>query len=351
MNICYNCVDRHVDEGRGDVAGLVYESVYTGEKTTYTYAQMQQHVGKFATILKEKFSVGKGDRVLIYMPMVSVAAFAMLACARIGAIHSVVFGGFAAKELANRVDDCQPKLIITCSAGLEPNKVIKYAPIVDEALALTEKMENAKDLPRLIYQRPELDAKYSDPSVNKDVYHDYTEIMISKEWDLAPCESLPSTHPLYILYTSGTTGQPKGTVRDQGGTAVGLNFCMKNVFDVHVGSVHFASSDIGWVVGHSFIVYGPLIRGCTSLFFEGKPVIPDAGVIWRVCQEYKVTSLYMAPTAVRIIKKEDYEGALVKKYDISTVRTFCIVGERCDPDTIHWIHKHLPKVIINDTWW
>ena len=289
--------------------------------------------------------------MLIYMPMVPQAAFAMLACARIGAIHSVVFGGFAAKELANRIDDCLPKLIITCSVGLEPKKIIKYAPIVNEALTLTEKLENASELPRLIYQRPELDGKHLDTSVDPKVYHDYQKVMDEKDWEEAPCESLPSTHELYILYTSGTTGQPKGICRDQGGTAVGLNYCMKNVFDLHKGGVHFAQSDIGWVVGHSFIVYGPLLRRSTAIFFEGKPIIPDCGVIWRICEQYKVTSLYMAPTAVRVIKKEDYDGELVKKYDVSSVRTYCLVGERCDPDTILWIHKHLPHVIINDTWW
>lgn len=276
----------------------------------------------------------------------------MLACARIGAIHSVVFGGFAAKELANRIDDCLPKLIITCSTGIEPNKVIKYSPIVDEALRLSEKLEDAANLPRLIYQRRECDGKYADDAVKENPnYFDYDTLLNSKEWEEAPCESLLSTHELYILYTSGTTGEPKGIVRDQGGTAVGLNYSMKNVFDVGKDSVHFAQSDIGWVVGHSFIVYGPLIRGCTVIFFEGKPVVPDAGTIWRVCEEYKVTSLYMAPTAIRVIKKEDYEGELVKNYDVSSVKTLCLVGERCDPDTIYWIHRHFPKVLISDTWW
>lgn len=350
MNICYNCVDRHVDEGRGDLEALAYDSAYTGVQSTYTYKQLQVEVGKLASLLKTKFGIGAGDRVLIYMPMVPSAAFAMLACARIGAIHSVVFGGFAAKELANRIDDCLPKLIVTCSAGLEPKKVIKYAPIVDEALSMTTKLKDAAKLPRLIYQRPEKDGIHGDPTVS-DYYYDYQQTMDETDWPIAPCESLPSTHELYILYTSGTTGEPKGIVRDCGGTAVGLNYCMKNVFDLQQGGVHFAASDIGWVVGHSFIVYGPLLRCARAIFFEGKPVVPDAGVIWRVCEEYKVTSLYMAPTGVRVIKKEDYDGVLVKKYDISSVRTFCLVGERCDPDTIHWIHKHLPKVLINDTWW
>ena len=216
--------------------------------------------------------------------MVPAAATAMLACARIGAIHSVVFGGFAAKELANRIDDCLPKLIMTCSAGLEPKKIIKYAPIVDEALTHTEKLQNAKQLPRLIFQRLESNGKHADHNVDSSVYTDWQKLMDGQDWPEAPCESLPSTHELYILYTSGTTGTPKGVVRDQGGTAVGLNYCMKNVFDVGPNSTHFAASDIGWVVGHSFIVYGPLIRGSHVVFFEGKPVIPDAGVIWRVCE-------------------------------------------------------------------
>lgn len=282
--------------------------------------------------------------------MIVESAFAMLACARLGATHSVVFGGFAAKELANRIDDCSPKLIITCSAGIEPNKVIKYVPIVEEALTLCVKHSDATSLPKLIKQRRE---RYdlSDESVETHGnYSDYDELMARTD-TVAECVPVPSENPLYILYTSGTTGEPKGIVRDTGGTTVALNFCMRSVFNVNRGSVHFAGSDIGWVVGHSFIVYGPLLRGSSCVFFEGKPVVPNAGVIWDRVQKYKVTSLYMAPTGVRVIKKEDYEGEWVKKYDLSSLDGFLLVGERCDPDTILWMHRHLPHVKINDTWW
>jgi propionyl-CoA synthetase len=303
-----------------------------------------------ASVLKNRFNIEVGDRVLIYMPMVIEAAFAMLACARIGATHSVVFGGFAAKELASRIDDCTPKLIMLSSMGIEPGKHIPYAPIVDEALSHCVVVEDAESIPRLIKQRDELDGKLRSGELNEH-YSDYDELFDEEEEE-AECVDLPSTHPLYILYTSGTTGEPKGVVRDTGGTAVGLDWCMANVFNVHEDSVHFASSDIGWVVGHSFIIYGPLLRGCQTVFFEGKPVVKgNAGVIWEKCAQYKITSLYMAPTAVRVIKKEDYDGEFVKKHDISCVQTFSLVGERCDPDTIKWLHKNVPHVIINDTWW
>ena len=291
-----------------------------------------------------------GDRVVIYMPMVIEAAFAMLACARIGATHSVVFGGFSAKELANRIDDCQPVLIITSSCGIEPNKHIKYVPIIEDALSQCSRFDDAQRIPRLIKQRHELDGALFEENLNQDVYFDYEELM-EQTSNVAPCEPVLAPHPLYILYTSGTTGQPKGIVRETGGTIVGLNFCMRTVFNVNKGSVHFAGSDIGWVVGHSFIVYGPLIRCSSCVFFEGKPVVPNPGVVWDRVQKYKVTSLYMAPTGVRVVKKEDYNGDWVKKYDTSSLHGFLLVGERCDPDTILWINRNFPHVFINDTWW
>ena len=272
INICYNAVDRHVDNGNGHKTALIYDSVYTGMQKQYTYREVQSNVARLASALKETFGVTKGDRVIIYMPMVPEAAFTMLAYARIGAIHSVVFGGFSAKELHNRIESCSPKLVVTCSAGIEPNKVIPYAPIVNQALEMTKNPDSIK---RLIFQRRECDGKYEDNTVDPKVYTDYQTMMDSKDWEESECAVLPSTHPLYILYTSGTTGAPKGIVRDQGGTTVALNYSMKTVFNVNEDSVHFASSDIGWVVGHSNIVYGTMIRGGTSLFFEGKPNYPD----------------------------------------------------------------------------
>jgi len=321
--------------------------MYTGVSRKWTYKEVRDHSGKVASMMKQKFNVKKGDTVVIYMPMIIEAAFAMLACARIGAIHSVVFGGFSAKELANRIDDCKPALIVTASMGLEPGKEIPYPPIIEEAISLCTLFENASQTPRLICQRPGMEAD----KLN-EFYTVYQEAMTAEEWQVSECEELPATHPLYILYTSGTTGQPKGIVRETGGTTVALNASMRDVFNVNREDVFYACSDIGWVVGHNYIVYGPLLRGATSVFFEGKAVTPtEKGACWERAERYKATGLYMAPTAVRVIKKLDYTGEYVRKSDLSTVKNFLLVGERCDPDTIHWLHKLLPHVYINDTWW
>ena len=320
INISFNCLDRHVNDGNGDLVAFYEESAYTGKKKSWTYKQVLENTARLASVMKKQFGVEKGDRVVIYMPMVIEATFAMLACARLGAIMSVVFGGFAPKELASRIDDSNPKLIVTASYGIEPGKNIAYPPIVEEALGFC-KIENAKNIPRLIKQRPdELDGKLVYSELN-EFYHDYDKLM-AQETEQAAAVPVPSNHPLYILYTSGTTGSPKGIVRDTGGTCVALDFCMRSVFNIHKGDVMQAMSDIGWVVGHSFIVYGPLLRCASSVFYEGKPITPNAGKTWELCATYKSKVLYMAPTGLRIIKKLDYEGEYVKKYDLSHLESF-----------------------------
>ena len=339
LNTCYNALDLHVERGRGKQLALVYDSAVTNDSKSFTYEQLRDEVAQLAGALLNE-GVTKGDRVIIYMPMVPEAAMAMLACARIGAVHSVVFGGFAPKELSTRIDDAKPKLILSASCGIEVNRVIPYKPLLDEAIELA----NHKPDRCLILQRPQEQAPL-DSSRDQD-WH----TALSKA-SPADCVSLDATDPLYILYTSGTTGIPKGVVRDNGGHAVALKWSMENVYGVGAGEVYWAASDIGWVVGHSYIVYGPLLRGATTILYEGKPVgTPDAGAFWRVCEEHGVNMLFTAPTAFRAIKKEDPNGSLIPKYDLSRFRTLFLAGERCDPDTLIWAREQLHVPVI-DHWW
>jgi len=339
LNTCYNALDYHVANGRGEQAALIYDSPVTDTKKTYTYSQLLDEVACLAGSLVS-LGVEKGDRVVIYMPMIPQAVMAMLACARIGAIHSVVFGGFASNELATRIDDAKPKLIISASCGIEGSRIIKYKPLLDEAIDLAfHKPEHS-----LIFQRPQEKAELNN---ERDV--DWEESL--KDITPADCVSVEATHPLYILYTSGTTGQPKGVVRDHGGHAVAMKWTMKNIYNVDAGEVFWAASDVGWVVGHSYITYAPLLKGCTTLVYEGKPVgTPDPGAFWRVIEEHKVSILFTAPTAFRAIKKEDSNGEFIKKYDLSNFRTLFLAGERCDPDTLHWAEDQLGVPVI-DHWW
>ncbi len=342
-NTCYNCVDRHVERGRPGQAALIYDSPVTGKKKTYTFQDLLDHVTAFAAVLQDQ-GIGKGDRVVIYMPMVPEAVMAMLACARIGAIHSVVFGGFAANELATRIDDAEPKLIVAASCGIEPNRVVAYKPLLDEAINLSAR----KPASCLILQRPEAPASMQD---GRD--HDLGALLkhALSEKRSVPCVPVPATDPLYILYTSGTTGVPKGVVRDNGGHMVALKWTMTNIYNVEPGEVFWAASDVGWVVGHSYIVYAPLLHGCTTILFEGKPVgTPDAGVFWRIIAEHGVVSLFTAPTAFRAIKKEDPEGTLLEPCDIGQFRSLFLAGERADPDTIKWAEERLNVPVI-DHWW
>ncbi|MCG8046433.1 MAG: propionyl-CoA synthetase [Candidatus Thiodiazotropha endolucinida] len=339
FNTCYNALDRHVEAGNGDRLALIYDSPVTEQKRTYSYSELRDTVARLAGVIASH-GVGKGDRVIIYMPMIPEAAIAMLACARIGAIHSVVFGGFAAKELATRIDDCQPKMILSASCGIEPSRLVAYKPLLDEAIDIARH----KPTTCIIKQRTQLAAELQDG-------RDFDWEGSLSQADPVDCVPVEATDPLYILYTSGTTGQPKGVVRDNGGHAAALLWSMKNIYNVEAGDVYWAASDVGWVVGHSYIVYGPLLAGCTTVIYEGKPVgTPDPGAFWRMISEYKVKVLFTAPTAFRAIKKEDPQGAYMSKYDIGCMDALFLAGERCDPDTLHWAETMLDKPVV-DHWW
>jgi propionyl-CoA synthetase len=339
LNTCYNALDRHVAAGLGERAALIYDSPVTETKKTYSYAELTDRVARFAGVLKG-LGVAKGDRVIVYMPMIPEAAIAMLACARLGAVHSVVFGGFAANELATRIDDAKPKAIVSASCGIEPGRVVAYKPLLDKAIDLAaHKPDHC-----VIFQRPMADAELQS---GRDV--DWAKA--EAEAEAADCVPVAATDPLYILYTSGTTGQPKGIVRDNGGHAVALKWSMKAIYNVDPGEVYWAASDVGWVVGHSYIVYAPLLHGCTTIIYEGKPVgTPDPGAFWRVLSEHGAKTLFTAPTAFRAIRQQDPEGDFVKKYDLSGLRALFLAGERCDPDTLAWAQEQL-KVPVIDHWW
>jgi propionyl-CoA synthetase len=339
LNTCFNAVDRHVRDGRGEQAALIYDSPVTGGCQILTYRQLLDQVARFAGVLRG-LGTGAGDRVVIYMPMIPEAVIAMLACARIGAVHSVVFGGFAAPELAARIDDAAPKVVVSASCGIEVSRVLEYMPILDRAIALSSR----KPRSCVILQRPQAPAALAG---GRDL--DWEQVMANAE--PAGCVPVAATDPLYILYTSGTTGKPKGVVRDNGGHAVALRWSMQHIYDTHPGEVFWAASDIGWVVGHSYIVYGPLLAGCTTVLYEGKPVgTPDAGAFWRVIAEHQVTTLFTAPTAFRAIKKEDPAGDLARKYDLSALRYLFLAGERLDPETYRWARDLLAIPVI-DHWW
>lgn len=339
LNTCYNALDRHVESGRGDQLAIIYDSPVTQTVKKFTYREVRDEVAKFAGVL-QNLGVQKGDRVIIYMPMIPEALIGMYACARIGAIHSVVFGGFASKELATRINDAKPVVILSASCGVEGQKVIPYKPLLDEAIELSDhKPRNC-----VIFQRPQISASLKE---GRDV-----------EWQAAAAEAQPvdcvpvlGTDPLYILYTSGTTGIPKGVVRDNGGHAVAMAWSMKHIYNMQPGEVFWSASDVGWVVGHSYIVYAPLIYGCTTIVYEGKPVgTPDPGAFWRVCSEHGVKTLFTAPTAFRAIKKEDPNAEYLQKYDMSKFKALFLAGERCDPDTLFWAQEKLNVPVI-DHWW
>ena len=338
-NACYNAVDIHVKAGRGDQAAIIYDSPVTQTQSSISYQELLDQVSRFAGVLSAQ-GVSVGDRVIIYMPMVPESVIAMLACARIGAIHCVVFGGFASKELAIRIDDAQPKAIVSASCGIEPSRLIAYKPLLDQAIELAE----WKPQFCVILQRPMLEA---DLSPGRDL--DWVEAMASAT--AVDCLPVASNHPLYILYTSGTTGQPKGVVRDTGGNIVALKWSMSRIYNIAPGAVYWAASDVGWVVGHSYIVYGPLFNGNTTVMYEGKPVgTPDPGAFWRVVEEHKVNVLFTAPTAFRAIRREDPEAKYVRQYDLSSLQSLFLAGERCDPDTLFWAQDNL-KVPVIDHWW
>src|SRR6478752_583011 len=343
VNTCYNALDRHVAGGRADQVALIHDSPLAGSVRKFTYAQLLHEVKTLAAIMQD-FGVIKGDRVILYMPMVPEAVVAMLACARIGAVHSVVFGGFAAKELATRIEDAKPKLIFSASCGLEPGRIVQYKPLLDEAI----KLSSVKPQACIILQRPQQSCELK---AGRD--HDWAELRASAiaAKKSADCVPVLATDPLYILYTSGTTAKPKGVVRDNGGHAVALRWSMRAIYDTQPGEVFWAASDVGWVVGHSYIVYAPLLSGCTTVLYEGKPVgTPDAGAFWRVVAEHKVKTLFTAPTAFRAIKKEDPAGELTQPYDLSGFQYLFLAGERLDPETYRWAGELLGIPVI-DHWW
>ena len=339
VNTCYNAVDRHVLNERGDQKAIIYDSPMTGTKYSITFSELLEKVSVLAGALTN-IGISKGDRVIIYMPMIPEGIISMLACARIGAIHSVVFGGFAANELAVRIDDAKPKAILAASCGLEPNRIVEYKPLIDQAIELA----SHKPQTVVIFQRAECKAELVD---GRD--HDWN--VFQENAEKAPCVPVKGSHPAYILYTSGTTGAPKGVVRPTAGHLVALNWTMKNFYNADPGEVFWAASDIGWIVGHSYICYAPLIHGNTTLVFEGKPVgTPDAGTFWRVISEHKVSNFFTAPTAFRAIKRMDPKGELKKKYDLSNLRALFLAGERADPDTVNWA-ENLLQIPIIDHWW
>lgn len=339
LNTCFNAIDRHVENGRADQTAIIYDSPVTDTIKKITYKELRDLTANFAGVLTEQ-GVSKGDTVIIYMPMVPEALVAMLACARIGAIHSVVFGGFASKELTARIDDAQPKIIVSASCGIEVNRIIEYKPLLDAAIAASSHKPKAC----IILQRPQCKA---DLIEGRDLDWEKAS-RIAKPED---CVSLNATDPLYILYTSGTTGKPKGVLRDNGGHAVALKWTMKNIYNVEPGDVYWSASDIGWIVGHSYIVYAPLLHGCTTVLYEGKPVgTPDSGAFWRVIEQHKVKVLFTAPTAFRAIKRDDPSGKRISDYDLSSLQTLFLAGERCDPTTIKWA-EHKLKIPVIDHWW